>query len=200
MQIHNTYETRKFWLVSRDGANFRMAPATPAVLTPSQLDELSRYAVDRTAAYYNSDRIEGAAPATFEVFFPTGTAEHWKNYSFARDAHHLFINGWPLPFFELSQATRLALSCADDESFTCRDRASRQPLLIKVGDDLLFLDGSRPTLFKGLAKPDLACSLHGFKAYCTSGGQHYRIEPGITKQARLMPQDKYGIADNESPE
>ena len=184
LQIHTTYETRNFWLVSDDAAHFRLAKTSKKTLQPWQREQLMRYATDRQSVYLNSDKIEGAEPATFEVLFP-GEDERWSSYPFARDSRHLYIEGWSFPLMALSDIAWLDIPCVNG-TFPCSDTSQQKAEIGRIGQDLLFmLYGSRPTLFKNFAQPDLKCEEKDFEFRCRSKGVTYRIRPDFDNEASL---------------
>ncbi|MFC3627298.1 DKNYY domain-containing protein [Vogesella amnigena] len=184
LQIHTTYETRNFWLVSNDAANFRLANTSKKTLQSWQRERLMRYAMDSQSVYLNSDKIDGADPATFEVLFP-GEEDRWSSYSFARDSRHLYIESWSFPLMVLSDIVWLDIPCVKG-TFSCSVTSQQKVEIGRIGQDLLFmLYGSRPTLFKNFAQPDLKCEKKDFEFRCRSKGVTYRIRPDFDNEASL---------------
>lgn len=198
LQVHQNDETREYFLVSQDGDHFGTAITKQMNLKPWQKNNLSGYAKDSTSVYYNSEKIEKAAPKSFEVIFPFGDDPKWNDYSFARDGKHLFVDGWVIPNIDLDRVVWLDLSCSAPMN-NC-DTTYKPPSIGQVGQDVLFLKyGSRATVFRNLAKPDLACSRREYSGYCISGGKLYEIVPDFEEEAKLVSQDlepKKNMQDN----
>jgi hypothetical protein len=161
LQRHDHYETRSFWLASPDGAHFRLAPTRqPQPHSRKMTMALQRYGVDGRTAYYDGEELVGADAKTFEVIFPFEHDESLRDYEFAVDANHLFINEWTLQRFDPSRIEWLVVPCAKDLKTLLPERCQESLVrsLGRIGEDLLYMSRSaRPTLFKGLAEPDLHC-------------------------------------------
>lgn len=198
LQVHQNDETHEYYLVSQDGGHFSPATTKQMNLKPLQKDDVSRYAMDSTSVYLNSEKINNADPKSFEVIFPFGDDPKWDDYSFAKDSKHLYVDGWVIPNIDLDRVVWLDLPCSEPMN-NC-DTTYTPPSIGKAGQDVLFLKyGSRPTVFRNLAKPDLACSRREYSGYCFSGGKLYLIVPDFEEVAKLIPQDpepKKNIQDN----
>ena len=188
LQIHENEEYRNFYLVSQDGENFKLANTKVKNLKPWQKSRVTRYATDNTSVYLNSEKIGNADPKSFEVLFPFGDDPKWDLYSFAKDDKHLFVDGWIIPNIDLSKVEWQNLPCSDPAN-NC-DTTYEPPRIGKVGRDVLFLHyGSRPTVFRDLAKEDLACSRREYSGYCFSGGKLYKIVSDFDEEAKLFLED-----------
>lgn len=188
LQTHETVEHRDYWLVSEDAAHFRIVPPAQPSSAEGRQRGAGAYAMDSESVYLGTEKIEGADPATFEVYFPTDSAAKLERYSFARDKNHLFIDEWALPLIDLERVEWLGVICTG-EGTECRNSAYAKPQVAKVGTDILFLDnGARPTVFRDLATSLITFSREGFTTYCAVAGRHYRIEFGIMKEAKLVLQ------------
>ena len=143
-----------------------------------------RYATDSHAVYLNSDKIEGADPSSFEVLFPADE-ERWSKYFFARDARHLYIDGRPFPLTDVSGIEWLKIPCREGEN-VCSNTDGQSAEIGRLGRDVVFMQyGSRPTLFKNFAQPDLSCEKKDFEYRCRSKGVTYRIRPDFDNEASL---------------
>lgn len=196
LQVHETVETRKFWLLSTDAAHFRAAHSNQAALTPDQAGKVAAYTMDSTWVYLRATRMEGADPESFEVIFPFGdysavnrnAKDKLQRYLFARDNQHLFIDEWSLPHIDLTQVEWLTGPCTG-EIMECQNTAYAAPLVGKVGIDILFLNPrARPTLFRNLATADFEMSREGFRTYVISAGKRYLIDFGVMTEAKLVAQ------------
>ncbi len=188
LQTHENVEERTFWLVSEDGAHLRTLASSQTNLTPVQRRSAASYAMDSTSVYLDSEKINGADPESFEVIFPFEDDTRLDRFSFARDRQHLFINGAPVPLLDLAQLKWLPVPCTG-EKMECDNTQYSAPMIGKVGRDILYLDyGTSPTVFPGLATPDVECSRKGFKNYCASAGKRYLFDAGVMTPATLVVQ------------
>ena len=188
LQTHENDEKRTFWLVSEDGAHLRTLESRQTSLTPVQQRRAAAYAMDSTSVYMDSEKIEGADPESFEVIFPFEDDTRLERFSFARDRQHLFINGAPVALLDLTQLKWLSVPCTG-EKMECDNTQYSAPMIGKIGRDILYLDyGASPTVFPGLATPDIECSRKGFKNYCASAGKRYLFEAGVMTPAKLVVQ------------
>lgn len=188
LQFHQNDSYHQFWLVSGDGQHFHLASTNKKDLMPWQRASVMRYAVDSTFVYWNSEKMEGADPALFEVIFPFGDDPRWEKYSVARDQNHIYIDGWPIPTIDLDKVGWMDVRCEGPDT-RCKETGYAAASIGKVGDDILFLRyGYRPTVFKGLASSDLSCFRRDFSQYCYTSGKRYLIEPDLEQEAKLIPE------------
>lgn len=179
LQSHDHHETRSFWLTSRDGANFQLAPTRqPQPHSPKMVKALQRYGVDDKTAYFNGDELVGADAGSFEVIFPFEEDARLNDLYIAIDRDHVFIDRWTLPRMDLSRIEWLVVPCANDMSQwrlkSCKEASVRS--LGRVGNDLLYMPRSkRPALLSGLAPPDLRCENVVTGLHCRSEGGIYEI-------------------------
>jgi hypothetical protein len=179
LQSHDHYETRSFWLTSRDGVGFRLASTRhPLPHSPRMAMVLQRYGVDGKTAYLNGNELVGADAETFEVIFPFEEDAQLNDLYVAIDRDHLFINRWTLPRVDLSRIEWLVVPCSADMSKWRLESCKRSSIrsLGRVGSDLLYMSHShRPALLSGLAPPDLRCEEVVTGKQCHIGGRIYEI-------------------------
>ncbi len=192
LQTHRNVEAREFWLVSKDGKNFRTAKTNKKNLAAWQKDTLERFAVDSSSAYLNSELIDGAAPSSFEVIFPFGDDPKWQNFSVARDRKQLYIDGWPIPNLDLDRAVWIEIPCIAEAGDECGGSSDAESRIGRIGNDILFLKyGNRPTVFRKMANNDLACHRRNFQYYCSIKGKRFLIKPDFDKEATLIPETAF---------
>lgn len=197
---YDAIEDRWLKLVTHDSTAFQSLEDTDQTLPYWQQDQLSHYAKDASSVYHYQNRIEGATPALFKVFFPFGNDRSWHRYEFSKSDKDIFLGGKSIGKLDLSQLEPLKpVRCPGHGLITCTyaaeiddllNRGWGNGLLGKLGNDLIFLREHGADYFQGMASPDMFMFVTTKKVYLYTHGTFYELAASSPSSTRvLVPMD-----------
>jgi hypothetical protein len=146
--------------------------------------QLSNYAKDENAVYFQNIKIDGADPKDFSVVFPFESKEIWSRFNVSQSGQSQFLSGKPTENIELSQFRAFTpvrcpgngLSCNKDFEYTRGDRLPHG-ILGWIGSDIILLREDDIIRFPNMVSPDMFSFSTRYKNYLHTKEAFYELSP-----------------------
>ncbi|WP_223444503.1 DKNYY domain-containing protein [Pseudomonas sp. BF-R-19] len=185
-------EERRLRSVAPYSPQFKALEGSSPLLTTWQQEQMASYAKDEKSVFFKNIEIVGADPNNFEVVFPFGDDEMWKNISVSQSGKSLFSKWKPIGNIELNQFRAFTPVRCPENGLSCvkkfediKNDNLRHGIIGWIGDAVLVLHENGISRFPGMVSPDTFMFRSRYKTYLYAKKSFYELSGDHDKLIKM---------------